>query len=160
MQLCQLTSMPYICMFGMPLVEPCIFGALISSIDPIAVLSAVQSIGMTTTDAIYVIIFGESLFNDGIAIVVEFLDESIVITTDEIVDSCGQFLKVIFGSIAVGVLCGGLCTLFFFIMEGCQTPLGEVLISLLCALIPYYICMMDLFIVGYHNQQTSIGSLE
>ena len=111
-------------------------------------------------NAIYVIIFGESLFNDGIAIVVEFLDESIVITTDEIVDSCGQFLKVIFGSIAVGVLCGGLCTLFFFIMEGCQTPLGEVLISLLCALIPYYICMMDLFIVGYHNQQTSIGSLE
>jgi NhaP-type Na+/H+ or K+/H+ antiporter len=109
-------------MFGMPLVEPCIFGALISSIDPIAVLLAVQSIGMTTTDAIYVIILGESLFNDGIAIVVEFLDESIVITTDEIVDSCGQFLKVIFGSIAVGVLCGGICTLFFFSMEGCQTP--------------------------------------
>ena len=110
MQLCQLTSMPYICMFGMPLVEPCIFGALISSIDPIAVLLAVQSIGMTTTDAICVIILGESLFNDGMAIVVyetvvEFLDESIVITTDEIVDSCGQFLKVIFGSIAVGVLC-------------------------------------------------------
>ena len=167
--------------FGMPLVESCIFGALISSIDPIAVLSVLQSIGMTTTDAIYVIIFGESLFNDGIAIVlyetlVEFLDESIVITTDEIVDSCGQFLIVIFGSIAVGVLCGGFCTLFFFSMEGCQTPLVEVLIFLCWALIPYYICdgvswsgivgivaagiMMDLFVVGYHNQQTSIGSPE
>jgi NhaP-type Na+/H+ or K+/H+ antiporter len=158
--------------FGMPLVESCIFGALISSIDPIAVLSILQSLGMTTTDAIYVIIFGESLFNDGIAIVlyetlVEFLDETIVITSEEIIDSCIQFIVVILGSIGVGVLCGGFCTLYFYSMEGCQTPLVEVLIFLCWALIPYYICdgvswsgivgivaagiVMDLFVVGYHN---------
>jgi NhaP-type Na+/H+ or K+/H+ antiporter len=50
-------------------VEALTFGALISSIDPIAVLSVLSNMGMTDTDTIYVLIFGESLLNDGVAIV-------------------------------------------------------------------------------------------
>jgi NhaP-type Na+/H+ or K+/H+ antiporter len=46
-----------------PYVESLAFGALISSIDPIAVLSVLSNMGMTDTDTIYVIIFGESLLN-------------------------------------------------------------------------------------------------
>jgi NhaP-type Na+/H+ or K+/H+ antiporter len=52
-----------------PYVEALTFGALISSIDPIAVLSVLSNMGMTDTDTIYVLIFGESLLNDGVAIV-------------------------------------------------------------------------------------------
>jgi NhaP-type Na+/H+ or K+/H+ antiporter len=52
-----------------PYVESLTFGALISSIDPIAVLSVLNSMGMTDTDSIYVVIFGESLLNDGVALV-------------------------------------------------------------------------------------------
>lgn len=51
-----------------PFVEALTFGALISSIDPIAVLSVLNNMGMTDTDTIYVVIFGESLLNDGVAI--------------------------------------------------------------------------------------------
>ena len=52
-----------------PYVESLTFGALISSIDPIAVLSVLSSMGMTDTDSIYVLIFGESLLNDGVSLV-------------------------------------------------------------------------------------------
>jgi NhaP-type Na+/H+ or K+/H+ antiporter len=52
-----------------PYVEALTFGALISSIDPIAVLSVLNNMGMNDTDSIYVIIFGESLLNDGVALV-------------------------------------------------------------------------------------------
>jgi NhaP-type Na+/H+ or K+/H+ antiporter len=52
-----------------PYVESLTFGALISSIDPIAVLSVLNNIGMTDSDSIYVVIFGESLLNDGVALV-------------------------------------------------------------------------------------------
>lgn len=67
-----------------PYVESLTFEALISSIDPIAVLSVLSNLGMTDTDTIYVVIFGESLLNDGVAMVlfetlVHFLDESLVI---------------------------------------------------------------------------------
>jgi NhaP-type Na+/H+ or K+/H+ antiporter len=41
-----------------PFIEALTFGALISSIDPIAVLSVLSNIGMTDTDTIYVVIFG------------------------------------------------------------------------------------------------------
>jgi Sodium/hydrogen exchanger family len=44
-----------------PAVEALTFGALISSIDPIAVLSVLSNMGMTDTDTIYVLIFGESV---------------------------------------------------------------------------------------------------
>ena len=52
-----------------PVVDSLLFGTLISSIDPISVLSILSNLGMDSNDAIYVIIFGESLLNDGVAIV-------------------------------------------------------------------------------------------
>ena len=42
-----------------PYIEALTFGALISSIDPIAVLSVLSNMGMTDTDTIYCLIFGE-----------------------------------------------------------------------------------------------------
>ena len=95
----------------LPYVESLTFGALISSIDPIAVLSVLSNMGMTDMDTIYVLIFGESLLNDGVAIVlfetlVRFLDDSIEINSDEIADAAIHFTVVAFGSLFVGVVAG------------------------------------------------------
>jgi NhaP-type Na+/H+ or K+/H+ antiporter len=152
-----------------PYVESLTFGALISSIDPIAVLSVLSNMGMTDTDTIYVVIFGESLLNDGVAIVlfqtlVRFLDEELIIDNEAVTAAAIHFLVVFCGSLLVGVGSGMACTVYYWMMHGCQTPLVEGLMFFCWALIPYYICdgiewsgivsvvatgfVMDLYVVG------------
>mmetsp|Transcript_16709 Transcript_16709/g.34898 ORF Transcript_16709/g.34898 Transcript_16709/m.34898 type:complete len:1258 (+) Transcript_16709:259-4032(+) len=159
-----------------PLRESLIFGSLISSIDPIAVLSVLNNMGMTDSDTIYVLIFGESLLNDGVAIVlfqtlVHFLDESLEVDRDAIFDATMHFVVVAVGSLAVGVLSGACATVYFNLMHGCQTPMVEVIMFFCWAFIPYYICdmvewsgivaivangfVMDLYVVGQRHQQTT-----
>ncbi len=74
---------------SIPFIESLAFGALISSIDPIAVLSVLSNMGMSDKDPIYVLIFGESLLNDGVAIVlfqtlVHFMDSNIVMDSEAV----------------------------------------------------------------------------
>ena len=155
-----------------PYVESLTFGALISSIDPIAVLSVLSNMGMARTDTIYVTIFGESLLNDGVAIVlfqtlVHFLDENLVIDGDAIFAAAIHFLVVAIGSLLVGTASGMLSTVYYYLFQGCQTPLVEVLMFCCWALIPYYVCdgiewsgivaavsagfCMDLYIIGQES---------
>lgn len=155
-----------------PYVESLTFGALISSIDPIAVLSVLSNLGMTDSDAIFVIIFGESLLNDGVAMVlfqtlVHFMDTSLVIDREAVLLAALHFLVVALGSVMVGLVSGLLCTCYFYAMKGCQTPLVEVLVFFCWAFVPYYICdgiewsgivaivttgiILDLYVVGQNN---------
>lgn len=159
-----------------PIKESLIFGALISSIDPIAVLSVLNNMGMTDSDTIYVLIFGESLLNDGIAIVlfqtlVHFLDESLVIDAEAVIDAIMHFVVVALGSLTVGIASGACATVYFAVMHGCQTPMVEVIMFFCWAFIPYYICdmvewsgivaivangfVMDLYVVGQKQVQSN-----
>ena len=45
----------------LPILDSLVFGALISSIDPVAILSVLTSLNMSETDIIYILVFGESL---------------------------------------------------------------------------------------------------
>jgi NhaP-type Na+/H+ or K+/H+ antiporter len=128
-----------------PYVEALTFGSLISSIDPIAVLSVLSNMGMNDTDTIYVLIFGESLLNDGVAIVlfhtlVHFLDETLIIDREAVIAATVHFFVVAFGSLFVGLASGMLSTVYYWIFYGCQTPLVEVLMFFCWALLPYYVC--------------------
>lgn len=156
-----------------PYVESLAFGALISSIDPIAVLSVLSNMGMADTDTIYVLIFGESLLNDGVAIVlfhtlVHFLDESLIIDSEAITAATVHFFVVAFGSVLIGVAFGMTSTVYFWAFYGCQTPLVEVLMFFCFLLFAYYVCdgigwsgivaavavgfFMDLHVVGQHQK--------
>ena len=44
-----------------PLLDSMIFGALISSVDPVATLSILHSMGVSETNMLYVVVFGESI---------------------------------------------------------------------------------------------------
>jgi NhaP-type Na+/H+ or K+/H+ antiporter len=133
------------------------------------VLSVLNNMGMNDTDTIYVLIFGESLLNDGVAIVlfhtlVHFLDETLIIDQEAVVAAMVHFFVVAFGSLLVGVASGILSTVYFWAFHGCQTPLVEVLMFICWALLPYYVCdgiewsgivaavavgfVMDLHIIG------------
>lgn len=163
-----------------PYPEALAFGALISSIDPIAVLSVLSNMGMTDTDTIYVVIFGESLLNDGVAIVlfqtlVHFLDDNMEVDSNAVVAAAIHFMVVFVGSLLIGIGAGLCCTVYYWVMHGCQTPLVEVLMFCCWALLPYYVCdgiewsgivavvaagfIMDIFVVGTHlkHQPLEIG---
>lgn len=130
---------------SIPLIDSLIFGALISSIDPVAILSVLTSLNMTEQDTVFIMVFGESLLNDGVAItlfralITQFnRDESV--TADDILGAIADFLIVSFGSIAIGLGCGILCLLYFWFLRNKLNSAMEVASFFLWAGIPYYIC--------------------
>lgn len=162
-----------------PFVEALTYGSLISSIDPIAVLSVLSNMGMVDTDTIYVVIFGESLLNDGVAIVlfhtiVHFLDSKLVIDSEALTDAALHFFVVAFGSLLIGCASGMMATVYYWSFYQCQTPLVEVLMFFCWALLPYYVCdgiewsgivaavatgfVMDLYIVGQRKSDELLNN--
>ena len=83
--------------------ESCAFGAFISSTDPVAVLAIFKEMDADTT--LYSMIFGESIFNDAIAIVMyrsfsEMRSEEHY--AREVLNSFAQFFVVFMGSVMIG----------------------------------------------------------
>lgn len=154
---------------GLPLLDSLLFGALMSSIDPVAVLGILSSVGVKQDDALYILIFGESLLNDGVSIVlfdslVRHMGDADVVDQATIRDTLGNFIYVIVGSLLVGMLCGACASLYFWWLQGQQHDVTEVALFFCWALIPYYIAdglgnsgiiaimimgfMMDYFVIG------------
>jgi len=160
-----------------PVLDSLVFGALISSIDPVAILSVLTSLNLDQKDTIFILVFGESLLNDGIAITVfqtlagRFDGKTNDGTTslDEILDALATFLISMFASISVGLACGCGAWVYFSMLGNQLPPVMEVGSFFLWALIPYYICdgvgwsgivaivavgfFMDIYIAGPKNNQ-------
>ena len=87
-----------------------VFGALIAATDPVAVVALFRTLGVPKRLA--VLVEGESLFNDGTAIVIFNLMLSVALTGRfNLLDSIGSFLGVALGGIAVGLVLGWLISL-------------------------------------------------
>lgn len=131
-----------------PLLDSMIFGALISSIDPVAVLSIMHSMGVSDTNMLYVLVFGESILNDGVSIA---MFESLVVHLSKTVQqeenldgeliwsSVKFFWEVSWVSILIGVATGIACTIYFWALRGRHGPVAEVTSFFCFAMLAYYV---------------------
>lgn len=127
-----------------PILDCIIYGALISSIDPVAILSVLQSLHLSQSDTVFILVLGESLLNDGVAITItqnlstKFGQGSM--TFDEFLGVVADFLIVGFGSIFVGFCCAISTMLYFWVFGKMLNPGMEVGSFFLWAMVPYWIC--------------------
>jgi CPA1 family monovalent cation:H+ antiporter len=112
--------------FEVPLIYCLLFGALISPTDPIAVLSILRSVGAPRTLAAK--ISGESLFNDGVGVVV-FLVILEMATGDEmgVGDVAGLLIQETGGGLVLGLVAG---LVAFQMLKSVDNYQVEVLITL------------------------------
>lgn len=99
--------------FGFKLSVPLalVFGSLISATDPVSVVALFRTLGVPKR--LSVLIEGESLFNDGTAIVLFSLMLTIALTGNfNLADSVVDFFIISIGGILVGLLLGWLISQF------------------------------------------------
>jgi monovalent cation:H+ antiporter, CPA1 family len=86
-----------------------VFGALVSATDPVAVVALIRRIGAPRR--LQVLLEGESLFNDGTAIVMFSLTVSIALSVQfSLAGNIASFLTVAGGGLLIGVLLGMLAS--------------------------------------------------
>ena len=105
-------------------VEILLFASLISAVDPVAVLSIFAEVGVNPD--LYFLVFGESLLNDGVAVVLYNMmsvfagmeSQGIEITSSQILLGFGSFFTVAFGGLAIGLMYGFLTALITRLTSG------------------------------------------
>jgi len=158
----------------LPWLDSLLFGALMSSIDPVATLGILSSVGVAQGDTLYTLIFGESLLNDGVSIVlfdslVRHMGDADVVDRATVRDVLTNFLLVTLGSVGIGAACGALCTLYFYFLQTKQSAVSEVALFFAWALVPYYIAdgcglsgiisimvmgfVLDYYVIGGHQSE-------
>ena len=113
---------------SLPMLDSLVFGALISSIDPVAILSILTNLGLSQADTVFILVFGESLLNDGVAITVF---KTLVARFDgrthdgstsasEVLGATADFLIAMVGSIAVALACGCAAWFYFYLLRNAR----------------------------------------
>jgi NhaP-type Na+/H+ and K+/H+ antiporters len=127
---------------SLPLLDSLLFGALISSTDPAAILSVLSNLQLSENDAAFILVLGESLLNDSVAI--SFFNAFVSHynyegnDSDEFFDNILKFLYAGLGSIAIGISCGVLAFLYFWLFHKKMNSCMEVACFFLWAGLPYY----------------------
>ncbi|XP_022122223.2 sodium/hydrogen exchanger 3 isoform X2 [Pieris rapae] len=105
--------------FQTPLLDMLLFGALISAVDPVAVLAVFEEIHVD--EILYIVVFGESLLNDAVTVVLYHMFEAYTemgpskLMYTDFLAGFGSFIVVAFGGTCIGVVWGfatGLVTRF------------------------------------------------
>jgi sodium/hydrogen exchanger 8 len=120
--------------------EALAFGALISAVDPVATLATFDALQVDPN--VEVLIFGESLLNDAVAIVLyksfaQFAENGGVTADFGYSDAGMKFVTLTFGSLFVGMLMTVVQALVFKFTFFKHTPVLEILIFMFCAYSSY-----------------------
>jgi CPA1 family monovalent cation:H+ antiporter len=104
-----------------------LFGALISPTDPIAVLGILKKVGVS--ESLETKICGESLFNDGVAVVVFLVLLKIATGSHDVTAASvlGLFFKEALGGVLFGLLIGGVA---YWMLKSIDNYQVEILITL------------------------------
>jgi len=113
--------------FDIPLIYCLLFGALISPTDPIAVMSLLKS--MNLPKSVHTKIMGESLFNDGVAVVLflTLLGIAVGDAAPTTMTLSTLLLREIIGGVILGLLCGGLT---YYLLKGVESSQVAIFITL------------------------------
>jgi len=123
----------------MEYLEVLLFGSLIAAVDPVAVLAVFEEIKVD--EVLNIVVFGESLLNDGVAVVLYHMFESFEemgapnITGQDIGFGLISFLVVAGGGTLIGIIFGYLCSLLTRWMK--PIALMETLVVLSMAYLSY-----------------------
>ncbi|KAH9255496.1 sodium/hydrogen exchanger 3 [Batrachochytrium salamandrivorans] len=129
---------------GFSLLDCAMFASLISSTDPVAIVSVFSSLGVDPT--LYALVFGESILNDGVSVALYasmkyFYANPDKNLRDDFFLVLGNFVLVFLGSLLLGFVFA-LFVAWFWKIKGKQVfthPVLETLVYLLFAVLPYYL---------------------
>jgi sodium/hydrogen exchanger 8 len=127
--------------FPLSLLDCLLFGSLISAVDPVATLAIFQSLNVN--EQLFYLVFGESVVNDAVAIVLYKTFEYFVgnpFTGGSILRAFGQFLLLFVGSTVVGIVIGAASALFFKYTQMRNHPVLEFTMLITHAYMGYLFC--------------------
>jgi len=99
--------------------EALVFGSLISAVDPVATLSIMGSAELNCDPLLYSLVFGESVLNDAVAIVLfntfksyhlEHIDS---LNKSQVGEATVRFFGISIGSVFIGIITGLVCSYIF-----------------------------------------------
>ena len=94
---------------GLPILVALLFGAMISPTDPISVLALFKRLGIN--ERLSTIVEAESLFNDGIAVVLFVVIQDVILTnTFSLSQSIVSFFVTVLGGGIIGILIGAIAS--------------------------------------------------
>uniref|UniRef100_A0AAV2LXB3 Sodium/hydrogen exchanger n=1 Tax=Knipowitschia caucasica TaxID=637954 RepID=A0AAV2LXB3_KNICA len=129
--------------YKMSMTDSFAFGSLISAVDPVATIAIFNALNVDPV--LNMLVFGESILNDAVSIVLTNTaegffsqsDNSTVTGWEIFIQALGYFLKMFFGSAALGTLTGLISALFLKHFDLRKTPSLEFGMMLIFAYLPY-----------------------
>ncbi len=112
------------------------FGAVASATDPVAVVALLKELG--ASKKLGTLIEGESMLNDGTAIVLFMLFFTVVSGGSTDASPVGEFLKVAVGGILIGVIIGSIA--IRWVRKVFNDALVEISVIVAAAYITFFIC--------------------
>lgn len=144
-----LIAIPFVYVLEMPFMTAYLFGCVISSTDPIAVLSIFKQLGVPKK--LQLLVDGESFLNDATSVVMFRILSVFALGTeqafgvDSAVNGVYDFIYLIFGGAVFGIICGYVLSLVISKIK--NVPAVEITLTLIVAHL-IFIGSEDLFHVS------------